>query len=277
VLGRLADHAAGDLLLKVVLLPKQQLGEREGVVDLAAARAVDAATDAARGYRAARARGPRGTSRRPRPLPRAVGGDERRRLRADDRTVPPRAAHPPDARLGRRGRGPPPRDAARAWRRRDDLAHVENARAWLYKLATNVALDAIKARQRRIPSLASFKDVPWLEPYPDPLLEQAPPRRTIPTPRAEGFGDWRLMPLRANRQPAAACYVRRPGSAAYTAFKLDVLRVGAGAGVTTFGVRHLARFGLTTMTTVHEPFTLWREGLPKWLERDRQVGDPAGL
>jgi len=32
-----------------VLLPKQQLGEREVVVDLAAARAVDAATDAARG------------------------------------------------------------------------------------------------------------------------------------------------------------------------------------------------------------------------------------
>lgn len=266
----------------------------------------------------------------------------------------------------------------RAWRRRDDLARIDNPRAWLYKVATNVALDAIKARQRRVPSLASFRDVPWLEPYPDRLLEQVAPsadepdaaaigRETIeltflaviqllppaqraalvlrdvldwpvpdvaetlelstaavnsalqraratlrerlpsdrrddwdapevsaaeqvalagyvhahesgdlqatldlitddiritmpPAPylyegragvaelvaRADGFGEWRLLPVRANRQPAAACYVRRPGEAAFTAFKVDVLRVVEGriAEITTFGVKHFPAFAL---------------------------------
>ncbi len=266
----------------------------------------------------------------------------------------------------------------RAWRRRDDLAQIDNPRAWLYKVATNVALDAIKARERRVPSLASFRDVPWLEPYPDRLLEQVAPsadepdaaaigRETIeltflaviqllppaqraalvlrdvldwpvpdvaetlelstaavnsalqraratlrerlpsdrrddwdapevsaaeqaalagyvhahesgdlqatldlitddiritmpPAPylyegregvaelvtRAGGFGEWRLVPVRANRQPAAGCYVRRPGEAAFTAFKVDVLRVVGGriAEITTFGVKHFAAFAL---------------------------------
>jgi RNA polymerase sigma-70 factor (ECF subfamily) len=39
--------------------------------------------------------------------------------------------------------------------------------------------------------------------------------------------------------PAAASYLRRPGDAAYRAFKLDVLRVVDGriAEITTFGPR----------------------------------------
>ncbi len=60
----------------------------------------------------------------------------------------------------------------RAWRRSADLREGDNLRAWLYKIATNACLDHIKAKDRRIPSLASFRDVPWLEPYPDRLLDQ---------------------------------------------------------------------------------------------------------
>ncbi len=266
----------------------------------------------------------------------------------------------------------------RAWRRRSDLERHEHLRAWLYKIATNACLDAIKAKHRRVPSLGSFRDLPWLEPYPDRLLDQAapaqdepaaaligretieltflaviqllpPPQRAVlilrdvldwpaadaaqlldlsvpavssalqraratlrehlptrsreewtapetseveskvlegyvaahesgdaeatlalitddirvtmpPAPylfegreailtlveRAAGTGDWRLVPTRANRQPAAACYLRAPGDTRFAAFKLDVLRVrgGAVAEVTTFGVKHFPAFGL---------------------------------
>src|SRR6478736_6918790 len=58
----------------------------------------------------------------------------------------------------------------RAWRSRSELTQDEWLRAWLYKIATNACLDAIKARKRRVPALHSFKDVPWLQPYPDVLL-----------------------------------------------------------------------------------------------------------
>ena len=71
-----------------------------------------------------------------------------------------------------------------------------------------------------------------------PLLQRAfgPP----------SMGDWRVVPTRANRQPAAACYLRAPGDSVYRAFKLDVLRVedGAIAEITTFNSDVFAAFGL---------------------------------
>ena len=64
----------------------------------------------------------------------------------------------------------------RAWRARERLERDEWFRAWLYKIATNACLDAIKRDGRRVPSLGSFRDVPWLQPYPDRLLDEiAPP------------------------------------------------------------------------------------------------------
>src|SRR3954451_5294322 len=61
----------------------------------------------------------------------------------------------------------------RAWRRRDDLQREEWLRAWLYKTATNACLDAIRRTGRQVPSLGSIRDIPWLQPYPDRLLEEA--------------------------------------------------------------------------------------------------------
>jgi RNA polymerase sigma-70 factor (ECF subfamily) len=60
----------------------------------------------------------------------------------------------------------------RAWRRRDTLERDEWFRAWLYKIATNACLDHIKAKGRRLATLESFKDLPWLQPYPDRLLDE---------------------------------------------------------------------------------------------------------
>jgi RNA polymerase sigma-70 factor (TIGR02960 family) len=269
----------------------------------------------------------------------------------------------------------------RAWRRRDSLEHEDWFRAWLYRIATNACLDAIKRRGRQVPSLDSFRDVPWLQPYPDELLaELAPPdeepeaavvaRETIeltflavmqllpPRQRAvlilrdvldwpaeqaaetlelsvpaansalqraratlrehlppgrredwaapevaeaeraalDGFiasheagdadaalaliaddirvtmpplpylyegreaiaglmatafgpppmGEWRLVPTRANRMPAAAGYQRAPGDAEFRAFKLDVLRVRGHeiSEITTFNADLFGQFGL---------------------------------
>jgi hypothetical protein len=63
---------------------------------------------------------------------------------------------------------------------------------------------------------------------------------------AAAMGDWRLVPAGANRMPAAASYLRRPGDSVFRAFKLDVMRVEGEviAEITTFPPDHFAAFGL---------------------------------
>jgi RNA polymerase sigma-70 factor (TIGR02960 family) len=263
----------------------------------------------------------------------------------------------------------------RAWRRRESLEREEWLRAWLYKIATNACLDHIKAKGRRVATVESFRDLPWLQPYPDRLLDEGPdaavvaretieltflaviqllpPRQRavlilrevlewtaeqvaellelsvaavnsalqraratlrdrLPAGRREewagadvseterellaGFidahergdtelamslitddvrvtmppnpylfegraaiaglleqafgpqreGDWRLVPTRANRMPAAASYLRAFGDDTYRAFKVDVVRARDGriAEITTFGPELFEQFGL---------------------------------
>src|SRR5262245_10464541 len=59
-------------------------------------------------------------------------------------------------------------------------------------------------------------------------------------------GHWRSLPTRANRQPAAAHYVRRPGDTVYRAQVLDVLRVEGGkvVEITAFVPELFPAFGL---------------------------------
>jgi RNA polymerase sigma-70 factor (TIGR02960 family) len=259
----------------------------------------------------------------------------------------------------------------RAWRRRETFEGDTLFRAWLYRIATNVCLDMLRTRSRRVGDVRSSADVPHLQPYPDRLLDEIAPsddepdvvaveRETIelaflaamqvlpprqraalilrdvlgwpaadtatllstsvaaansalqraratmqdhlpshrtdwaarePSPderelldrfidahqrcdaeaavaiasedlritmppypwlyngleeitplleRAFGpdrEGDWLLVPTRANRMPAAANYLRKPGDTMFRAFKLDVLRVEGSriAEITTFG------------------------------------------
>jgi RNA polymerase sigma-70 factor (TIGR02960 family) len=267
----------------------------------------------------------------------------------------------------------------RAWDRRGSFQGGPGFRAWLYRIATNACLDALRRSRRRVASLHSFAEVPWLQPYPDRLLDEVAPSDTQPdavvvaretieltflaviqllpprqravlllrdvlgwpagetaslldttvaaansalqraratlrerlparpsewaassAPSAEerallerfidaheradaaaaaalaredirvtmpphpwcydglasitplleqGLsepGEWRLLPTRANRQPAAASYLRARGDDAYRAFKLDVLRIEAGAiaEITTFDARLFPAFGL---------------------------------
>ena len=264
----------------------------------------------------------------------------------------------------------------KAWRGRSGFAGDTHFRAWLYRIATNVCLDMLRHNSRRTAG-GSFAEVPWLQPYPDLLLDQAapsdqqpealiieretislaflaalqvlPPRQRaaliardvlgwpasetasalgtsiaavnsalqraratmqshLPARRAEwsareptaaerelleqfieaherldaeaavaiaaqdvritmppfpwhfdgpdairplmanaaSMGDWRLVPVSANRMPAAASYLRRPGDTQFRAFKLDVMRIEAGVimEITTFNAELFAAFGL---------------------------------
>jgi RNA polymerase sigma-70 factor (TIGR02960 family) len=70
----------------------------------------------------------------------------------------------------------------RAWRARDTFDGSSAFRAWLYRIATNVCLDAIRRNNRRprSRSIESIGEVPWLQPYPDRLLDEIAPRETEP-------------------------------------------------------------------------------------------------
>ncbi len=74
----------------------------------------------------------------------------------------------------------------RAWRGRERFGADGrfSFRAWLYRIATNACLDALRTRSRRVmppdvmpasdptAPLPPPADLPWLQPYPDRLLEQ---------------------------------------------------------------------------------------------------------
>jgi RNA polymerase sigma-70 factor (TIGR02960 family) len=264
----------------------------------------------------------------------------------------------------------------KAWRGREGFDGGSQFRAWLYRIATNVCLDMLRRSSRRTAG-NSYAEVPWLQPYPDVLLDQAAPeeeqpeavaarRETIslaflaalqvlpprqraaliardvlgwpaaetasalgtsvaaansalqraratmqshlspkraewsareptaterdlveqfiaahercdteavmaiaardlrvtmpPLPycfdgadairplmaNAAAMGEWRLSPVGANRMPAAASYLRRPGDSEFRAFKFDVMRIEAGtiAEITTFNADLFPAFGL---------------------------------
>jgi RNA polymerase sigma-70 factor (ECF subfamily) len=67
-----------------------------------------------------------------------------------------------------------------AWRGLDQFKEQASIRTWLYSIATNRSLDALRANKRRPQSLQPLNDPPtpsrmaepiWLEPYPDSLIE----------------------------------------------------------------------------------------------------------
>lgn len=65
------------------------------------------------------------------------------------------------------------------------------------------------------------------------------------------LGQLRMLPLRANRQLAAANYLRRSGDSTYRAFGLDVLQIDRGqiVEVTSFPALDFAAFGLPSTLT----------------------------
>jgi RNA polymerase sigma-70 factor, ECF subfamily len=68
-------------------------------------------------------------------------------------------------------------------------------------------------------------------------------------------GSLRLVATAANRQPAAAAYLRAPGESTYRLLGLDVLDVDDGLviGITSFGVQLLGSFGLAATLSGNQP------------------------
>lgn len=64
----------------------------------------------------------------------------------------------------------------RAWRSRDGFEGRSSIRTWLYRIATNACLDTLRRdNNRKAASAASEPSVttmPWLQPYPDALLDE---------------------------------------------------------------------------------------------------------
>ena len=81
-----------------------------------------------------------------------------------------------------------------AWRGLEQFQERASVRTWLYRIATNRSLDALRANRRRLADLPRMTDVPeptrrtepiWLEPYPDVLLEGIPDNAPGPDARYE--------------------------------------------------------------------------------------------
>jgi RNA polymerase sigma-70 factor (ECF subfamily) len=81
-----------------------------------------------------------------------------------------------------------------AWRGLAQFQGHASVRAWLYRIATNRSLDALRASRRRpegqprmteMPEPTRYGDAIWLEPYPDVLLETVPDQAPGPGARYE--------------------------------------------------------------------------------------------
>jgi RNA polymerase sigma-70 factor (TIGR02960 family) len=81
-----------------------------------------------------------------------------------------------------------------AWRGLEAFEARASVRSWLYRIATNRCLDALRARSRRPREVRAMTEPPeptrrtepvWLEPYPDVLLEDLPDRSPGPAARYE--------------------------------------------------------------------------------------------
>src|SRR5262245_1003727 len=84
----------------------------------------------------------------------------------------------------------------RAWRGRRGFRGASSLRTWLYRIATNACIDALERRPRRVlaaevapadpaaPDLGET-DLPWLQPYPDALLDEIPDEAAGPAAVAE--------------------------------------------------------------------------------------------
>jgi RNA polymerase sigma-70 factor, ECF subfamily len=72
----------------------------------------------------------------------------------------------------------------------------------------------------------------------DAIVETWGPALAGPT----ALGEFRLVPVWANRQPAAVNYVRRPGDPEFRGIALDVLRVVDGSITAIVSFEHTAEF-----------------------------------
>ena len=130
----------------------------------------------------------------------------------------------------------------RAWKARDSFASGGEVgmRRWLYRIATNACLDFLKSASRRVQSDAagSIAEVPWLQPYPDRLLDELPaddatsPDAAVANKETIALGSLALIQLLP--PPQRAVFVLREvlgWSAAETASLLEVSVAAANSAL----------------------------------------------
>src|SRR6266511_1786795 len=71
-----------------------------------------------------------------------------------------------------------------AWRALEDFEGRASLRSWLYRIATNRCLNALRDASRR-PAQAPEPEATWLQPYPDALLDSIPDDAAGPEARYE--------------------------------------------------------------------------------------------
>jgi RNA polymerase sigma-70 factor (ECF subfamily) len=83
-----------------------------------------------------------------------------------------------------------------AWQALNSFEERASLRTWLYRIATNRCLNMLRAGNRRprsyedrpdpvLPAATDTDEPPWLEPYPDQLLDELPDDAPGPEPRYE--------------------------------------------------------------------------------------------
>jgi RNA polymerase sigma factor (sigma-70 family) len=159
-----------------------------------------------------------------------------------------------------------------AWQHIAGFQVRSSVRSWLYRIATNRCLGALRSARRRQPPEVTVPAGPyaepnaasavmWLEPYPDLLLEEIVVITTLlaggayvgPATARRAFaaifaGDrsHRLIHTRANGQPAFGVYVRDPATGVLHASGMLVLTLAGDRirAMTRFDNSVTARFGL---------------------------------
>jgi RNA polymerase sigma-70 factor (ECF subfamily) len=130
----------------------------------------------------------------------------------------------------------------RAWKARDSFIEGGELgmRRWLYRIATNACLDFLKSAARRVQSdvAGSIAEVPWLEPYPDRLLDELPaddatsPDAAVASKETIALGYLALIQLLPPQQRAVFVLREVLGwSAAETASLLEVSLAAANSAL----------------------------------------------
>ena len=175
----------------------------------------------------------------------------------------------------------------RAWRSRDAFGGDQLFRAWLYRIATNVCLDLIRRRNRRVVELRqSFAEVPWIQPYPDRLLDEIAPTEDEPDAAAVERETIELAFLAAvqvlpPRQRAALLLRDVLGlPAAETADMLDTSVAAANSALQRARATmqdHLPSHRLDWTTPAGEPSAVDREMLERFIDAHERYDAEAAL
>ncbi|MGH9194177.1 MAG: RNA polymerase subunit sigma-70 [Acidimicrobiia bacterium] len=103
----------------------------------------------------------------------------------------------------------------KAWRRLDSYNRRASFRTWIYTIVSNTALNALRTRRRRVlpQDIGSARDpaqglgrqrhdIPWLEPYPDSLVESSNPEGAVELRESIRLAFVRALQLLPPRQRA---------------------------------------------------------------------------